>query len=98
MYSQQVTISFRDGSTKDTTVTQWAMSQWALYALSRGWKVDVESPGLIAIVMLRYQAWAELHRDVNGARPSFEVWDGTVDSVDAAEAVEAPPTQPAPAG
>jgi hypothetical protein len=96
MFAQRVTITYRDGTTATTTLTQWSMSQFAVHAQAKGWTIDLANPGLLGVTMLRYQAWCELHRDPNTPRPAFDAWDGTVDDVEPAEApAPVDPTQPA---
>lgn len=82
MYSQKVTITYQDGSRADAVLTQWSMGQFAQYASSKGWKVDLRDPGLLSLVMLRYQAYCEIHRDPNKPRASFDKWDMTVQEVE----------------
>lgn len=97
MLAQKVTIAYLDGTTADVVLTQWSMGQFAQYGQSKGWHLDMQKPGLLAVVMLRYQAYCELHRDPTKARPTFDRWDMTVDSVDPVEEPQdVPPTGPAP--
>lgn len=95
-YATPVQIVFRNGTTKDLVCTQWSLSQFAVHAMAKGWQIDLEQSGLMAVTMLRYQAWAEMHRDAK-TRPSFETWDSTVDEVNPTKqtADVAPPTLPA---
>jgi hypothetical protein len=81
MYSQQVTVVFNDGTEQEIALTQWSIGQFAQYAQTKGWHVDHRDPGLLSIVMLRFQAYAELHRDPTKPRPTFEKWDYTVSEV-----------------
>lgn len=93
-YATPVRVVFRDGTEQDVVCTQWALSQFAVHAMVKGWQVDLEQPGLMAVTMMRFQAWAELHRDAK-TRPSFEVWDATVNAVEVQTDDVAPPTLPA---
>lgn len=96
MYTQRALITYTDGTEKEVTLTQWAMGQWAQWAQSKGWSIDMQNPGLLAVVMLRYQAYCELHRDPTVPRPQFDRWDFTVASVDPVEDPEtADPTEAA---
>lgn len=88
MFQQKVTVHFGDGTEKDLTLTQWSMGQFGQYASKQGWKVSMQDPGLLAVVMLRYQAYCELHRDPTQPRPQFDKWDMTVDEVNPAEEPE----------
>lgn len=94
LQSQKLTVNFLDGTVKEVVATQWSMGQWAVFCSRQGIKFDLEDPGLLMLVMLRYQAWAEIHR-VKGAGtvvPSFDVWDMTVDEVTTVESVDVFPT------
>lgn len=93
MLSQKVTVTYFDETTAETVITQWSMSQFALWANAKGLKVDMSNPGLMGVVMFRYQAWAEVHRG-SQHRPTFDAWDATVLSVDPVEEpTEADPTE-----
>lgn len=95
MFSQRVAVHYLDGRTEEVTVDQWSLSRFAVHAQAKGWKVDPSAPGLMAVTMLRFQAWATLHRGVETAKPSFDAWDNTVTEVeplDDAEPVD--PTRP----
>jgi hypothetical protein len=96
MFQQKVTVHYRDGSDKDLLLTQWSIGQFAQWASRQKLDVDPDNPGMMAIVMLRYQAYAELMRDETGAKPSWAVWDNTVDEVEPEEQEAADPTQTAP--
>jgi hypothetical protein len=99
VYAQRVTVHYVDGTRADLTLTQWSIGQFGLWAARQGLKADMSSPGLLAITMLRFQAWAELHRTPRpgaGARPSFDTWDATVAEVEPEGSAEVDPTQPAP--
>jgi len=95
VFQQKVTVHFVDGTQKDLTLTQWSMGQFGQYASRQGWEVDMGNPGLLAVVMLRYQAYCELHRDPNVPRPKFDAWDMTVNEVDPESEPE--PVDPTPA-
>jgi hypothetical protein len=96
MFAQKVTVHYADGTSKDVTLTQWSIGQFAQYAQNKGWKVDPASPGLLSITMLRFQAFAELHRDPTAKRPSFDAWDLTVAEVEPEAEAEVDPTSAAP--
>jgi len=99
VYAQQVKVFFADGTEKDVVLSQWSMGQFAQWAARNSLTVDIQNPGLLGVVMLRYQAYCELHRDPTVARPAFEKWDFTVlevEPVNEAEPVD--PTQPVPSG
>jgi hypothetical protein len=99
MYAQKVAVHFADGTEKDVVLSQWSMGQFAQYAARSGLAVDIQNPGLMGVVMLRYQAYCELHRDPTTARPSFDKWDFTVQEVEPiTEAEPVDPTQPVPSG
>lgn len=82
MYQQKATVSFIDGTEKSVVLTQWSMGQFAQWSARQGLTVDLGNPGLMGVVMMRYQAYCELHRDPNAPRPSFDKWDMTVSEVD----------------
>ena len=98
MYRQQVRVHYADGTTADTVLTQWAMSQWAMYAARQGLEFkDVNNPGLLGVTSFRFQACAELQRPPGTPKVSFEKWDATVDEVEVlGDAEQADPTQTAP--
>jgi hypothetical protein len=94
VFAQRVTVHFTDGSTREVTLTQWSIGQFAQYAQNKGWNIDPNSPGLLSITMLRFQAYAELHRDPNTARPTFDKWDLTVAEVEPVGESDVSPTVP----
>lgn len=99
MYQQRVAIRYVDGTEKTATLSQWSMGQFAQWSARQGLAVDLGNPGLMGVVMLRYQAYCELHRDPSSPRPSFEKWDVTVAEVDPEEDPEPVyPTQPEASG
>jgi hypothetical protein len=95
MFAQKVAVHFADGTSKEVTLTQWSIGQFAQYAQHKGWKVDASAPGLMAVTMLRFQAFAELHRDPGTKRPTFDAWDLTVAEVEPEESPEVDPTSAA---
>jgi hypothetical protein len=95
VFTQKVTIHYVDGSQKDVVLDQWSIGQFAAYATKMGWDVDPNRPGMLAILMLRFQTWAQLHRDVTGAKPGFDIWDRTVREVEPEEPEQPDPTQTA---
>lgn len=82
MYQQRVAIRYTDGTEREAVLTQWSMGQFAQWATRQGLTVDTSNPGLMGVVMLRYQAYCEQHRDPTVARPAFDKWDLTVAEVD----------------
>lgn len=82
--TQRAVIRYLDGTKAEATLTQWSMGQWAVFCSRQGIKFDPSEPGLLVLVMLRYQAWAELHRvrGPNAIVPSFDAWDMTVEEVE----------------
>lgn len=85
MFQQRVTVTYLDGTTAEATLDQYSISQFANFCASKGLKFDASNPGLMAVTMLRFQAWAQIHRGQTGATPSYTVWDQSVASVDAVE-------------
>lgn len=97
MFTQRVTVHYVDGTTHELVLDQWSIGQFAAYATKMGWQMDMEKPGILAVLMLRIQAWAQLHRDPAMPRPQFEAWDRTVSEVEPTEESEqVDPTQPVP--
>lgn len=93
MFKQELKVHYRDGTCVDVTATQWALGQYIQWA--QGQKIPVNDPqnmGLQALVMTRYQAYAELHRDSKTV-PQFKVWDATVDEVETVGVEDVDPTQ-----
>jgi hypothetical protein len=94
MFEQRVAVHYRDGTEKEAVLTQWSVGQFGQWSMRQGFNIDPANPGLASILMLRFQAFAELHRGVNGATPSFPTWDLTVTEVEPLdEEQEADPTQ-----
>jgi hypothetical protein len=98
MFAQKVTVHFADGTSKQATLTQWSIGQFAQYAQNKGWSLDPQKPGLLAVTMLRFQAFAELHRDPKAPRPTFDAWDLTVAEVEPEGESEVDPTEPGTSG
>jgi hypothetical protein len=100
MFAQKVAIHFVDGTEKSVTLTQWSIGQFAQYAQNKGWNIDPQNPGLLAVTMLRFQAFAELHRDPNKPKVQFDKWDMTVSEVEPEEGNDGAvdPTQSEPSG
>lgn len=97
MYRQEVVIRYTDGTEATVSLTQWSLNKFGQFATGRGWSFDPQSPGLLGITMLRYQAWAEIHRDPSRPQMSWDKWDALVDEVaGAGDPEEVPPTEPAP--
>jgi hypothetical protein len=94
MFAQRLTIHFTDGTTRDVVATQWSIGQFAQWAQNKGWTIDPNNPGLLAITMLRFQAYAKLHRDPGMPRPTFDKWDMTVGEVEPVSDGQVDPTQP----
>ena len=83
-------VVYQDGTTDEITITQYAVSRWAMHCAQRGISYDAEKPGVMAVAQLRFMAWAELFRTSN-APSSYEAWDKTVDSVESEESGSAEP-------
>ena len=94
MMRQALTVTYRDGLTEDVTATQYSLARFAQYVAVKGYKYDVREPGMMAVLQLRYMAWAELQRDAT-VKTTFEVWEATVDEVSGAEMQTVDPTRPA---
>jgi hypothetical protein len=78
-------VHHRDGSVTDVSATQYSLGAWATYCAKQGIVMDPENPGILAVVQLRYMAWAELSRDdgPRGGKPvGFAAWDTGVDEVE----------------
>ena len=89
-----MSVKYRDDTEAFTYLTQYSLSQFAIYCQMKGWEFNAEKPGLLGILMIRFQAWAEMFSDVSQPRPAFEKWDSTVLSVDPVGKPESPdPTQ-----
>lgn len=96
MFRQPVSVTYRDGTVEEVVLDQWSIGQFGTYCTVKGWKFDSKDPGMMAITMLRYQAYAEKHRDQK-MKPNFDIWDATVVEVSSTEgeAVVVDPTNPA---
>ena len=99
MFSQNVVVHYQDGNTAEVNLTQWSIGQFSMYAAAKGWKIDPQAPGLMALTMVRYQAYAEIHR-TSATKPSFDKWDISVTEVETAddEPSEVGPTKAAVSG
>lgn len=94
MEMQKVVVKYRDESEATTYLTQYSLSQFAMYCSKNGIAFDMKTGGLMAITMLRYQAYSELFSDPKFPRPSFDKWDATVLEVNpVGEPETANPTQ-----
>lgn len=97
MQMQRAIVRYRDGHEQETTLTQYGLSQFALWSQRNGITFDVRNnkDALMGIAMLRYQCYAELFFDhTSKTRPTFEVWDQTVIEVETiSEQKMADPTQ-----
>jgi hypothetical protein len=95
MFSQNVVVHYQDGNTAEVNLTQWSIGQFSMYAAAKGWKIDPQAPGLMALPMVRYQAYAEIHR-TSATKPSFDKWDISVTEVETtADESAVDPTEPA---
>ena len=93
-FRQPLTVHYRDGTSMELYATQYALGRFSQYIAEKGWRYDPNQPGIIALLQLRYMAWAELMRD-SPRRQTFETWDASVDEVEGEQAQQADPTQPA---
>lgn len=96
MFRQTLRVHFNDGTTSEVTVTQWAMSRASLHAAQK-WGINDPELGIMALPLLRYMAFAELHRDPTKPAASFDRWDLTVDEVEdvtAGDPTDVDPTRP----
>lgn len=96
MMRQRVTVIYRDETEATTYLTQYSLSQFAVYCNSKGIEynpADNANP-LLGVLMLRFQAWCELFADTTQARPAFEAWDRTVIEVNPEKAEPVNPTLP----
>jgi hypothetical protein len=89
MFQQALVVTYVDGTTADVTIDQWSIGEFANHCAAKGLKVDAEKPGMMAVTMLRFQAWAQLHRGKSPA-PSYAAWNLSVASVDPAESQPGP--------
>ena len=94
-----LTVHYRDGTSKDVSATQYAVSAFAVYAAKSGLVIkNPQDPGMLGIVQLRYMAYAELQRDApQGKRLGFDSWSLTVDEVTGPEQPPEPPDPTRPA-
>lgn len=75
-FTQNVTVRYRDGRAAQLELTQYSLARFALWARKHSITVGDADP-LASVVMLRYQAWAEIKRD-GGMAQTFDAWDGDV--------------------
>lgn len=95
--SQRAIVVYLDGTKVETTLTQWSLSQWAVFCARQKIPFNMEDPGLLALTMTRYAAWAEIHRNRGAGAivPTFDTWDMTVDEVETPDEPDPVfPTQP----
>lgn len=93
MFQQNVTITYVDGTQEQVTLDQWSIGEFANFCSAKGLAFDAQAPGLMAITMLRFQAWAQVHRGQKGNTPSYTAWNTTVASVEGDDAVKVDPTE-----
>ena len=94
MFTQKVTVTYRDGSTADVVTDQGDMQVFESWALRRGLAASRPDRSLIQeapITFLRVAAWSATQR-ATGARVEFETWAETVADVSPEEVEEVPPT------
>lgn len=95
MFTQPVTITYSDGTTEEVILDQWSIGEFGMWCASKGIKFDAANPGIMAVTMLRYQAYAQAHRGQTKQVPAYAAWNATVASVDAMEAESALDPTPA---
>lgn len=79
-------IQYGDGTAITVPITQYGIGRWAGYCAVKGYDFDPQNPGVMAVLQMRYMAWAEYQRTVP-TQISFDAWDKTVDNV----IIETPP-------
>lgn len=94
-YEQPIEIHYRDGRVEEIHLTQYSLGAFSVWANRQKINVDPNSPGLMAVLMLRYQAYAERFV-AEKTKPSFDLWDQTVLEVVMGEPNQVDPTQPGP--
>lgn len=88
MFRQEITVHYVDGGSENVVLTQWSIGQFGQWAARQKLPYDAQNPGAMAVVMLRFQAYAEIHRDPAKTRPAFDKWDATVLEVSAEGDIE----------
>ena len=94
MFQQRAHVHYLDGTTETVTLTQWAIGQFDMWAMKRGWSPSRADRALIQerpILFLRFAAWATLFRDAP-TKTGFDEWDRTVVEVETEDADASGPT------
>ena len=97
MFTQKVTITYRDGHSEKVTTDQGDVQAFEFWALKRGLTATRSDRTLIQeapVTFLRVAAWSAVQRGSN-TRLDFDLWADTVADVEP-EDVEA--TDPTPEG
>ena len=79
MFTQEMTVTYRDGRTETVVASQADIKAFELWALQRG--IYARPGGTIMqdapILFMRVAAWSATFR-ASGQRIDFETWDNTV--------------------
>lgn len=101
MFTQVMTVTYRDGRKETVTTSQADIKSFELWALQRG--IYARPGGSLMndapILFMRVAAWSATFR-ASGQRIDFETWDGTVEDVtpEGDAEVAAPFPEPTPGG
>ena len=94
MFTQRLTINYRDGRTAEVVTDQGDIAEFELWAMRRGMKAPAPDQTVMMaapITFLRFAAWAASHRG-NTPRPDFDLWTQDVAEVTPDDQEEADPT------
>lgn len=94
MFTQKVTVTYRDGKAIDVVTDQGDVQVFESWALRRGLAASRPDRSLIQeapVTFLRVAAWSAVQRST-GAKVEFETWDASVADVSPEEVEEVPPT------
>lgn len=97
MFTQKLSVKYRDGHVETISTDQSDVAAWELYATRRGLKPSAADRSLLQdmpITFMRFAAWNAVHRN-GGPKAEFETWALTVEEVVVEEAGDVDPTQSA---
>lgn len=98
MFTQQITVTYTDGTTVAATTTQADVAAWEMWCVKRNLRATSPDRTVMQdmpVTFLRFAAWSALHRNGTGPRPEFDLWADTVAEVNVEGEEIADPTQTA---
>jgi hypothetical protein len=96
VFTQEVTVTYRDGHTEQVMTDQADVAAWEMWARQR--RLQASSPDRTVmqdtpILFMRVIAWNAINRSAS-IRYDYDVWEATVAQVEMTDAETVDPTQP----